>query len=372
MRLRFVSSLRPMPRLTGVLVAALILGQGAILSPLVAGALRGRVDTLQQWGAHGVSAVQGRLPTRPVRVNRTVPRVTPPPLAPRFSSPPTADEITRARVFREPLVPLGDVTRDENVALAAAVLAYRAASGIAAEAPFRRFLEAYPQSAWRASVLVNLATVVRDRGGFTDAMDLWDAAWALTKDGTTVRARAVADLAMAEWMSTAAMFGQAGLVQARGVELGARDVRGVAGARVGQALETAAMIADKPQLVLASGPQALRALLAAQGRPTVEIDAIPALRGYIPTSAGMTLAELQRMATAVGLSLRAVGHDGSATIPVPSVVHWKLGHYSAVVERADNPLPHRGHRARRVAVARCPDATRRIIRAPACACRFGP
>ncbi len=96
------------------------------------------------------------------------------------------------------------------------------------------------------------------------------------------------------------------------------------------------MIADKPHLVLASGPQALRALLAAQGRPTAEIDAIPALRGYVPTSAGMTLAELQRMATAVGLSMRAVGHDGSATIPVPSVVHWKLGHYSAVVERVAN------------------------------------
>ncbi len=201
MRLRCVSRLRPMPRLTGLLVSALIVGQGAVLSPLVASALRSRVDTLHQWGAHGVRAVQGRLPTRPVRVNRTVPRVTPPPLAPRFSSPPTADEESRAPgSSEEPLVPLGDVTRDENVALAAAVLAYRAASGIAAEAPFRRFLDAYPHSAWRASVLVNLATVVRDRGGFTDAMELWDASWALTKDATTVRGRAVADLAMAEWI----------------------------------------------------------------------------------------------------------------------------------------------------------------------------
>lgn len=328
-----MSELRPMPRTTAVVVWALILGQGAVLSPLIAGELGGRLETLQQWSAQATAALQQRLPAKPVRVNRTVPRVTPPSLTPHFSAIPTAEEITRARVFREPLVPLEEPTREENVALAAAVLEYRSAGGAHAEQPWRQFLDAYPKSSWRPSILVSLGTIVRDRGGFSEALDLWDAAWRLTRDRTDTRSRAIADLAIAEWMTTAGMFGQAEMVRARGAELVDRDVRGVAGAKVGQALETAAMVADRPGLVLASGPEALKAILRGQGRSSEDINDIPAFRAYVPTALGMTLGALEGMASAVGLPMKAVTLEGATAIPVPAIVHWKLGHYSAVVEQ---------------------------------------
>src|SRR5690349_4978803 len=59
-------------------------------------------------------------PPQKVTVNRTVPDVSQHPDYPVFSSSPTAPEITRARVFQEPLLAIGDTTDVENSALASA------------------------------------------------------------------------------------------------------------------------------------------------------------------------------------------------------------------------------------------------------------
>jgi len=60
-----------------------------------------------------------------VVVNKTAPKVDPPPATPKFSDRPTDAEIFRARVFAEPLVPIGASTAaEENSALAQALLAF--------------------------------------------------------------------------------------------------------------------------------------------------------------------------------------------------------------------------------------------------------
>src|SRR3989442_1488636 len=54
-----------------------------------------------------------------VTVNRSSPQVTPVPSMPVFSDPPTTAELTRARVFEEPLLPVGGPpSADEHAALA--------------------------------------------------------------------------------------------------------------------------------------------------------------------------------------------------------------------------------------------------------------
>jgi len=56
-------------------------------------------------------------PTSPVKVNRTVSKVKAPKTGVEFSANPTTQEISRARVFEEPLVPIGaEPGADENVA----------------------------------------------------------------------------------------------------------------------------------------------------------------------------------------------------------------------------------------------------------------
>src|SRR5437762_7492405 len=60
-----------------------------------------------------------------IPVNRTVPETTAPSEFPQFSSEPTDAEISKARVFEEPLIPTGrESNKAENLALATAISAY--------------------------------------------------------------------------------------------------------------------------------------------------------------------------------------------------------------------------------------------------------
>ena len=64
-----------------------------------------------------VADAQRKLRKASVRVNRTVPKVTPPVLEPAFGVNVTTEMISRARVFEEPLIPVGEPTADDNRAL---------------------------------------------------------------------------------------------------------------------------------------------------------------------------------------------------------------------------------------------------------------
>ena len=66
-----------------------------------------------------------------VTPNRTLPRVSPPQSGLAFPPDPTPHDFFRARVFEEPLVPIGgEPSADENAALAAALLGYAKRSGL--------------------------------------------------------------------------------------------------------------------------------------------------------------------------------------------------------------------------------------------------
>src|SRR5450432_22357 len=66
----------------------------------------------------------------PVSPNRTLPKVEPPKTVLEFSSSPTEEEFFRARVFAEPLVPIGGKpTAGENSDLATALLGYAKRTG---------------------------------------------------------------------------------------------------------------------------------------------------------------------------------------------------------------------------------------------------
>ena len=108
--------------------------------------------------------------------------MSPAPSLPVFSAVPTEAEITRARVFAEPLVPLEETpSGEENGALAQAITAYVAAGRDEALGPFEAFVAAHPRSAWRAPLLTNLGVAYRRTGYFSRALAAWEEAWTLTK-----------------------------------------------------------------------------------------------------------------------------------------------------------------------------------------------
>jgi ABC-type bacteriocin/lantibiotic exporter with double-glycine peptidase domain len=55
-----------------------------------------------------------------------------------------------------------------------------------------------------------------------------------------------------------------------------------------------------------------------------------------PTLAGTSLSELKTLATRVGLAYEMAMRPAGADFLVPSVIHWRVDHYSAVVRKEGN------------------------------------
>ena len=165
-------------------------------------------------------------PSPRVVVNRTAPKVTPPPSAPRFSESPSDLEFRRVRVFAEALVPVGRPTRpDENRALASALMAYVATGNTEAVSSLLQVLLRYPNSPWRPSLMANVATVFSQTGYYSRALRSWDEAWRLTKDARDANGRMVADYALGQWCDLVVRLGQRELLATRMKEIEGREVR---------------------------------------------------------------------------------------------------------------------------------------------------
>ena len=133
-----------------------------------------------------------------VTARKTLPRTQPVPLWPEFSAVPTDLEIFRARVFDEPLVPIGATTPSENQQLAEALAAYLKGNDNEDVTPIAAFLSAKPSSAWRAALLTGLGILYRSTGYYSRALDAWEEAWAASRHATEPKASATADRAVAE------------------------------------------------------------------------------------------------------------------------------------------------------------------------------
>src|SRR5580765_581845 len=109
--------------------------------------------------------------------NRTLPNVTPPKLTLEFSTHPTVEELSRARVFQEPLVPIGgEPTADENSALAGALQAYAQRDGPDDFVSLTGFLERFPGSPWRAALLTGLGSEYYNTAHYSLALEAWSSA----------------------------------------------------------------------------------------------------------------------------------------------------------------------------------------------------
>ncbi len=267
----------------------------------------------------------------PQPANRRLPTFAAPARTIAFSRTPTAEEIFRARVLPEPLVPIvDDPAPDETAALARAIEVYARVGRPDQTGPFEAFLDAHPTSAWRAAVLANLAGVWWTRGAFSRALRAWEDAFALA-DGAAGRwSEAVAAIAMGNALAALTDLGQPEAIRARLTTLGTRTFSGSAGAKVQAARFAVADQTTAPDNVIPSGTQAVGVVAArADGvAPTL-------VRPRDGGGQGMTLREVQDAAQAAGLDLVAVRRPAGAPLPVPAIVHFAFQHFSAVVEARD-------------------------------------
>lgn len=281
-------------------------------------------------GSAGIKLTPDPRPLTPVHVNRTVPKVQPLSVLPVFSLLPTAAEIRTARVFEEPLIPVGGrPSLRENRALAKSLLAYAKAGNSENVSIISDFMDRYPKSVWRASLLTNLGIVYRRMGYGSKALAAWEEAWRLAKNETELKSQALADRAVGELADLTARLGLEPRLAALLAELDKRDLHGPATEKITGARETLWLMRHRPEQSLLCGPYALSRVWLAV-RPTETIpDKMLASRA---TAQGTTLAQLKTLANDAQMNYQIAWRRPGARLLLPSVVHWKLGHFGALIK----------------------------------------
>jgi RHS repeat-associated protein len=281
--------------------------------------------------SNGPATLDSRLSTKSsVTPNRTLPAgVVQSIPAIEFSSTPTDEQIFRARIFPEPLVSFGQpTTPGENTALAQAITRYLQPGTGGDLTVFTDFLAKYPQSAWAASLHLNLGLSYFATAYFSKAFTEYAAAWALSKTATDQHGRAVGDRSIAELLRLNARLGRYDVLEKLFKEIGNRPFHGntmelVAGARAGFAL-----MQQRPENAFRCGPAALDRILAHKNKTVGFNQTLMTSRS---TRQGMSLTQVWKLAHEVGLDYQMAKRAPGAAVIAPAVVNWKVGHYAALI-----------------------------------------
>jgi RHS repeat-associated protein len=238
--------------------------------------------------------------------------------------------IQQARLA-EPLVRTAPTSEAEDTALAHAVAAFRNRTSPDDFSALNGFIGAYPRSGWSTAVLTNLGLAYLHAGYFSRAIDALRQAWLDGRDATAPDARALVDRAIGERARLYASFGQFDLLQTLFDEIGNRPITGSATEALQTARETLTVSKRDPRHLFLCGPMALQALLMARGTP---YDQVRFLDSYRATPDGTSLAEVAGLADKLKLGYRLVFRAPGQPIPDQAIVHWKVGHFAAIVGQA--------------------------------------
>lgn len=263
--------------------------------------------------------------------NRTLPTVDPPRTELAFPAQPEPQDIFRTHVFEEPLVPVGGhPSGAENAALAAALLGYSKRSGPDDFSSLTAFLEKYPASPWRAALLTDLALEYYNTAHYSLALDAWGKAWALGKDATDPRGKAIADRAVGELAYMYARLGRMSELEALFKSVEKRGFMGAATERITGAREGLWTMQNRPGIAFRCGPLALQRIKKSLN-PQASVDL--EIFNCASTQKGFSLPQVAELSRKIGLNYQMAFREGKGAFIVPSVVHWKVGHYAALVRQ---------------------------------------
>jgi RHS repeat-associated protein len=242
-----------------------------------------------------------------------------------------SDQVAEAH-FAEPLVPTTPTSREDDRALLRAVAGYERRSNPDDFRHLTRYLSAHPHTGWRVALLTNLGLSYLHYGYFSRAIDAWETAWREGRNAAEARAKALVDRAVGELVLLHAELGHAERLALLLEEIGDRPVSGPATEPVQSARETLWLMRNDPRHLFLCGPMALKILMLGQG---ATLEDVRFLNQYRTGPKGVSLAEVARLAEEARLPYQPIFRKPGQPVPVPSIMHWKVGHFAAIVGEAN-------------------------------------
>jgi len=271
-------------------------------------------------------SVQTPLNKEPIMGSKTVKLVKP---QLHFSAAPTDLEITTARVFHEPLVPMNWAAVDgENLALVESIKAFKAKNDPADLAAFESFLAKYPKSRWAPSVQVNVGQIKFLSGYLSEALQLWRDAWQAAKGQSEKDKAAVANQAVSNLLILNARLGRTEELKKYFQEIEGRAFYGSDEEKVRSAREGYWNMEHRPDCSFRCGPLAINSILQKDKRSPGMNEKLEKCQS---TKSGTTFAQVKDWAKEVGLNYQLAKRSKGAPFITPSVVHWKLDHFGALL-----------------------------------------
>lgn len=269
-------------------------------------------------------------------INRTVPKVVPPPKQFSFSVNPTSPEFLHTGLFEEPLVPVSTVNSAENRDLAKALLAYRESVQTTgapdAVEPLLGFLAKHPDTPWKPALQLNLGMVYRQTGHFSKALETWREGWAETRNLTDPEGRALANAIVAHLSQIEAYLGRKELLQPLLDSIHDRSIGGSSAQLITNSHTGLYDMLNRPGESFRCGPLALTRILTyrdAKASPA----SLKVLENAQSTPNGLSLTAVQKIADKAGLHYQMAYREPGSKVILSSVAHWKAGHYAAIVDR---------------------------------------
>jgi RHS repeat-associated protein len=248
-----------------------------------------------------------------------------------FSPHPTVEELFRARIFEEPLVPIGPApSADENLALANALQKYSERNSPDDFSSITHFLTQHPRSSWRAALLTGLGIDYYNTAHYSRALEAWEQAWPLAQSATDAKGKAVADRVAGELASMYARLGRMKELEQflESVEL--RTFIGSATEKITGAREGLWNMQNRPEIAFKCGPMALQQIKRALNpHGTVGME----IFNSASTQQGFSLPQVAELSKKIGLNYQMAFREKGGALVVPSVVHWKVGHYAGMTRQ---------------------------------------
>lgn len=234
--------------------------------------------------------------------------------------------------FEEPLDPLGrGGSLEEAGTLHAALDAYVRTGRNESLGPLEAYLMAYPASPWGASLHMNIGLVLRRAGWPGRAVGHFQSAWMLAKSDSSPIGRRIADRAIAEWMWLCVKAGDDATLEKLLKETKERPMRGGPAQRRADAERALFAMQTEAKFYLC-GPTAL-ATVNQLLKPNHPVDSRD-VKDTIPGPNGTSLFQLAMMASNWDIPLQMLKRDPGAKVLTPSVMHWRVGHWAAVLQES--------------------------------------
>jgi RHS repeat-associated protein len=260
---------------------------------------------------------------------KAIPKESQGPVILRISSSPSAKELRQfpGLYYKLGTIDGSDGSKTERSDLGAALNAMQNKG--ATFAPLERFIQAHSTGAWTPSVKLNLGQLVFDRGYFSRALSLWKEASDSAAQSSTAEAKRIFSEALAQYAHLIATVGRKDELAVIASKTDLSIITPGPATTLNGAFEGLETMENRPGTAFRCGTYALVSMQQAlYGVADHQI-----LDRYPSPNGGFTLLQVEEMAGKSNLPLIAVKRLAGTPLVIPSIVHWKVNHFGALIRQ---------------------------------------